>query len=123
MNVLLGLLPAFLQEFIAETSRPAAAPKLKHYNKPPTPPTPEQRERVAAYYKVRGEHDRTRQKVRATARRAMLQRQHDRELSGFYDGTISVASAIAAQGSGKRMRRHKKDPTGKRRSNNLVRVW
>lgn len=53
----------------------------------------------------------------------MLDRQRVRELSGFYDGTPSVAMAIAAQGSGTRMRRHKKEPEGKRRANNLVRVW
>lgn len=82
-------------------------------------PTPVAR----SYYGIRAELDAQRRQKRAAARRAMLQRQHNRELNGFYDGVINVAAAIAAQGSGKRMRRHKKDPTGKRRSNNLVRVW
>jgi uncharacterized sporulation protein YeaH/YhbH (DUF444 family) len=79
--------------------------------------------KARSYYGIRAELDAQRRQKRATARRAMLQRQHDRELSGFYDGVISVAAAIAAQGSGKRMRRHKKEPEGKRRSDNLVRVW
>lgn len=56
-------------------------------------------------------------------RTAMLQRQNRRELSGFYEDVPSVAAAMAAQGSGKKMRRHKIDPTGKRRPSNLVRVW
>lgn len=56
------------------------------------------------------------------AHRYMLKRQAERERNGFYEGTPSVASALQAQGSGRKYRRVRVD-IGKRSGGNLVRVW
>jgi hypothetical protein len=119
---LMSLLPLFLQRFIADTMRPAAEPKPKHYVRHPSPQTPEQIASVKAYYEARKVMTRALEGARRDARRALLQRQSRRELDGFYTGP-SLAMALAAQGSGKLTRRHKKDPAGKRRADNLIRVW
>jgi hypothetical protein len=74
------------------------------------------------YYAIRKELDARRRKKRDDARRALLERQSRRELDGFYSGP-SLAMALAAQGSGKLTRRRKKDPSGKRRADNLIKVW
>lgn len=83
----------------------------------------EAQQRVMAYNDERRASAAMMQKYRKARRNAMLGRQKERELSGFYDGVVSVAAALAAEGSGKRLRRHRIDPAGKRRSGNLVRVW
>lgn len=83
----------------------------------------EAQQRVKAYNNERRASAAMMQKYRKARRDAMLGRQKERELSGFYDGVVPVAAALAAEGSGKRLRRHRVDPAGKRRAGNLERVW
>lgn len=78
--------------------------------------------RDKAYDTVRAARAPQREAEQRRAKRALLDRQSHREMSGFYEGTPSVASALAAQGSGRKYRRVRKD-VGKRSSLNLVRVW
>lgn len=78
--------------------------------------------RDKAYDTVRAARAKQREAEQRNAKRALLDRQSRREMNGFYDGTPSVASALAAQGSGRKYRRVRKD-VGKRSSPNLVRVW